>query len=132
MRLEISNPEVAFRDCAHCRKYIYDEKTGEPRMIRGELRERVKGPPCEIDVCKKGHWSNPIEIRPQDMPAIRLYEAVQATGGACLNEAEKNDPLCLLVLSTLHAIISGAERQTMASSITMGVVAAGALGGKTK
>ena len=130
--MEQSNPEVAFRNCSHCRKYIYDEETGEPRKIQGELRERVKGPPCEIDQCKKGHWSDPIEVKKSDMEAIRLYQASQATGGACLTEAERLDPLCLLVLASLHAVHSGQERQMMANTISMGVATASALGGRTK
>ena len=41
LRLELEHPKVAFRDCGHCRKYYYDEKTGKARELHGELSASV-------------------------------------------------------------------------------------------
>lgn len=64
------------------------------------------------------------------MPLLRLYDAVQATGGSCLTEAEKADGFCLYALSVVHSVKSSGERRDLANAVTVGVATSVALRSK--
>ncbi|QDU53542.1 hypothetical protein Pan110_59340 [Gimesia panareensis] len=46
MGLLLLHPDLYFRDCQHCLKYIYDEETGELQKFHGEPCKRVVPAPC--------------------------------------------------------------------------------------
>ena len=119
MRFENECPQLAARDCQHCRKYFYDEKTGEPRKSRGKLLERIKPPPCETDDgCKKGHWKNQKKVHVRDYALLNLYEAARATGGANLNERERSDGLCMHLLAKVDQFYRNAEAAALRAQLT--------------
>lgn len=122
MRLEYEHPKVAFRDCQHCRKYVYDEKTGKPRESRGRLLERSrakKGPPCEDEDegCPKGHWRDPIVVPAKHLTLLAAYEACRATGGASMTEAERSDSMHLLALSRIDEVVRSGEASLEAARL---------------
>lgn len=82
MRLVVLHPQVAFRDCSHCRQWEYDETTGEPikRKNRKTLTARRSPLPCERDKCPKGHWTRPIAITQQNLEAWQHYRECKAVG----------------------------------------------------
>lgn len=115
--LEYSHPQVAFRSCDHCRKYVYDEETGKPRESRGVLLERVKPPPCETDQCPKGHWSAPIEIKRKHLPIVQIAQEVRATGGASLNQTQASDRILMHAIARINAIHEAASQRSNATQI---------------
>lgn len=73
---------------------MFDEATGKPMKARtGEGYDKRRGKvPCEATIgCKKGHWKENPDLSESQRQVIDLYHASVATGGACLNEAERSD-----------------------------------------
>jgi hypothetical protein len=125
LRLEVQHPQVAFRDCQHCREFVYDETSGEPRKIQGNCIPRVATtkPPCETQKgCHKGHWTNPIEVKEYHMRTLRFYEAVRATSGACMTEQQRTDPFLISALVAIDGVVRHAEQVRM-SNMVRGAVA---------
>lgn len=122
------HPEVAFRSCDDCRKWYYDEETGEPRVsVRtGERLERLKESTllCVMDKCPKGHYSKPIELSEADRQVVDLYRAAKATGGAVLNEEERRDNILKLVFGQLDVVFASAERAQLTQSLAAMVLRA--------
>lgn len=126
------HPQVAFRDCEHCKKFVYDETTGEPRVIQGNPVPRVAAtrPPCDTKKgCLKGHWSDPIQVKEHHMPMLTFYEAVQSTHGACLSESQRREPIVIKVLNSIDAVMRHAETVRMSTAIRSSVIAASAMKG---
>src|SRR5579863_9431193 len=87
VRLALSSPQVAFRNCDHCQMYVYDEKTGRPYQHpphSGRLVVRPAGtcPPCRIAGvgCPKGTPENSRELSAANRAAWRHYRECRATG----------------------------------------------------
>ncbi len=76
------HPDVAFRDCQHCLKYIYDEKTGEAREHRGDFVERLPTvpAPCRREGCPKGTPENPKVLSNKNMLAYQHWKECKAVG----------------------------------------------------
>ena len=53
MALLFTAPQLAYRDCEHCRQWQYDEQTGEPLEAGGELRPRFLPVLCAKGRCPK-------------------------------------------------------------------------------
>lgn len=84
MRLLAEHPQIAFRDCAHCLKYQYDEQTGKPYESRdGHPAKRHWGcpPPCRTPIgCPKGTPEQPKSLSRQNMQAYEHYKTCKAVG----------------------------------------------------
>jgi hypothetical protein len=85
VQLVLLHPSVAFRDCGHCLKYLYDEDTGKVEQKRDGSgpRERDKScpPPCQTrDGCKKGTPEKPKSLTPQNWQAYEHYQECKAVG----------------------------------------------------
>lgn len=83
MRLAIVHPEVAARDCKHCQKWLYDEKTGKVVERHGIPIERPKGthPPCRLHIgCPKGSPENSRALTSQNRRAYHHYLECRAVG----------------------------------------------------
>lgn len=98
---------------------MYDEETGKPIVSKktGERLRRINEArtlPCIFDICAKGHFSEELPYNPRYRMAIELYHAVQASHGAILNEAERNDPITAKVLGEIDKVykVANIRRQT--------------------
>jgi hypothetical protein len=87
VRLLIAAPQVAFRDCGHCQKYVYDEETGRPcenPPRSGRLVPRPAGAPpaCRIAGvgCPKGTPEAPRGLSPANRAAWRHDRECLAVG----------------------------------------------------
>lgn len=84
MGLILLHPEVAFRSCEHCLKYMYDEETGELQKFHGNLIERVVPAPCHNPKhpkgCPKGTAEKPRTLSPKNQQAYRHWKECKATG----------------------------------------------------
>ena len=79
--LMMSHPNVAFRDCEHCKKWWYDEKTGEIHKKNGRELPRPCPPPCETSAgCPKGHWKEPKTLNERNVMAYLHYRECRAVG----------------------------------------------------
>jgi len=131
IRLESEHPSVAFRDCNHCRKYLYNEvpsrDAGKPILARG-TNEPVPRPPrslpmCEReDGCPKGHWKKPItKLSQRDHEFVVLVRASMATGGAVLTQAERLDALFTHALAHIATLLNAIDRGRAAATTGMAV-----------
>lgn len=75
------HPEVAHRDCDHCRKWQYNHETGELELWRGQPIAREGPPPCHYgpDRCAKGSPDDSKALTPQNLQAYRHYMECKAT-----------------------------------------------------
>lgn len=87
MRLILSHPQVAFRDCTLCQKYVYDEATGRavqhpPHSGRPVPRPPNAPPPCRIAGlgCPKGTPEDPLILSEINRAAWQHYRECRATG----------------------------------------------------
>lgn len=83
--LIMQHPEVAFRDCAHCKAWIYDEDTGLQFKAKGTDLPvpRPKGvkTKCETkDGCPKGTPENSRSLTPKNWQAYEHYKRCKAVG----------------------------------------------------
>lgn len=84
MGLILLHPEVAYRSCEHCLKYIYDDESGELQKFRGEPVERVVPAPCRNSKhpkgCPKGTPENPKTLSLKNQKAYVHWKECKATG----------------------------------------------------
>ncbi len=88
MLLILRHPEVAFRDCGHCRKWQYDEKTGRQTMWHGKplARPPKLKLPCEYILpngqtkCPKGSPHAGRALTEANYEAYDHYLQCRATG----------------------------------------------------
>lgn len=84
MGLILLHPNLYFRDCQHCLKYIYDEDTGELQKFHGEPAERVLPAPCcnpkHPKGCPKGTADKPKVLSSRNMKAYRHWKECKAVG----------------------------------------------------
>ena len=73
MRLWLTHPRIAARDCEDCKVWVYDERTGEKALRFGEPYQRPPGakPPCSS--CAK----IPLGVIPRPENATNLSEKNQ-------------------------------------------------------
>lgn len=83
MLLRLLHPEVAFRDCEHCKKYSYDEDTGAVRLFHGQPlpRDAAEKPPCRTSIgCPKGTPENPRALTPENWLCYKHYQRCRVVG----------------------------------------------------
>lgn len=87
VRLALTHPQIAGRDCQHCQRFAYDELTGRPYQNpprNGKLIPRPAGnqPPCRIDGvgCPKGNPEHPTDLNERNRQAYRHYLECRAVG----------------------------------------------------
>ena len=79
----MQHPEVAFRDCEDCQKWVYSEKTGERETKGGEYVPRYQGvkPPCGYSRgCVKEAPESNIALTEQNLQAWRYIRECRAVG----------------------------------------------------
>lgn len=79
----LKHPGIAWRDCGHCQKFHYDERTGKVREYRGLPVVRPKGTltPCRYSTgCPKGTPENQKALSKKNMKAYQHYQECRATG----------------------------------------------------
>ncbi len=78
------HPKVAYRDCEHCLKYVYNEETGIAREYRkGEftLRLPTVPAPCRTDKgCPKGTAENQKVLSKKNARAYQHWKECKAVG----------------------------------------------------
>ena len=104
------HPEVAYRDCGHCQRFMYDEETGRPKLTSaGQPIIRIKQakPPCRILTpdgntrCAKGTPDAGRELSDRNWAAWGHYRECKAVGQF------PDDP----IVRRNAAIIAGVERE---------------------
>ena len=76
VELVLLHPEVAFRDCEACKKYVFNHETGEVERndVTGEPMERPNGtfPPCHYGQkeCPKVSPDSGMSLTPQNLQAF--------------------------------------------------------------
>lgn len=122
---------LGYRPCRSCRLWLWDEATGERELDRSGFP--VSRPPaaktlCEIkrqrelsrpgdsssEGCPKGHWSDRPDLLDGEEAYIDLYRSAQATGGACLTDAERLDSFCMVLFARLAEVDSLVASQSEA------------------
>lgn len=84
--MALLHPKVAFRDCETCKKYLFDEDSGEIERnpVTKELIERPKGtfPPCHYgeDQCPKVSPEAGRGLTDQNRHAYEHYQQCRAVG----------------------------------------------------
>jgi hypothetical protein len=88
--LILNHPRVAYRDCDHCQKYLYDEDTGLVELGRDgqpEMRYDACPPRCRLPVdergrslCPKGTPENPRSLLPIMEQCYQHYRECRAVG----------------------------------------------------
>lgn len=82
VRLLLLHPEVAMRDCQHCQKWLYDEKTGRVEQRAGKDVLRPGTPtPCRFPKgCPKGTPEKQLSLTPKNEMAYQHYKECKAVG----------------------------------------------------
>jgi hypothetical protein len=87
--LILDHPQVAFRDCNHCKAWMYDEDTGALFKAAGtnEPVARINGPdglpltPCRTKKgCPKGTPEDSSALSPKNWLAYQHYKRCKAVG----------------------------------------------------
>lgn len=84
MTLSILHPEVAWRDCESCQKFVYDEDTGQIVIGRDRQPER-RAPGCLAPCryrrgCPKGTPEAQLTLTSQNQQAWDHYRECRAVG----------------------------------------------------
>lgn len=104
-------PQLAERDCQHCLKYHYDEKTGKPTMHHGRPQIRQGPAPCRQPAgCPKGTAENPIVLWPRHYATLAHYDQCKAVG------KWPDDPIVLRNAAIIHAIEEAIAVRTQATN----------------
>lgn len=76
----LAHPEVAYRDCSHCRAWQYEEN-GQVKIHHGKPLKRIGKVACELPKgCPKGTHENPIELTEENWEAYIHYQECRAVG----------------------------------------------------
>lgn len=104
MHLLNDAPLVANRSCDHCRTFMYNEDTGKLALWRGEKRPRLGKVPCDIagKGCKKGHYSNPIELSTANKRFYTRYREWLTTNSFPDDEIVRTLSGCIGSLEGVH------------------------------
>jgi len=80
----LEHPQVAYRDCAVCQQYMFDEKTGHMEVRRGKPSKRPANslPPCRSKGvgCPKGTPEQPKTLSNKNRSAYQHYLECKAVG----------------------------------------------------
>ena len=111
---------IAFRNCDHCLRYVYDEKTGKPRVTsQGEYVERLPTvpAPCRRGGCPKGTAENPKILNSKNMLAYQHWKECKAVGKF------PDDPIVKQNAAIIQEIqdLADDNKQIMLISTMMGV-----------
>lgn len=102
------HPQVAFRNCCDCQKYVYDERTGERAAHRGQPVARPPGtrPPCGYGekACPKGSPTAGREFTDANWQTYMHYLQCKATG------TFPDDPIVARNAGVIRLIEDGLER----------------------
>ena len=129
MRLLVLHPQLLQRSCDDCQRWIYDER--HQRLLRGGRPvPRPAGVPTPCASCPK---QDPQRGGYFDRHAadfawlLRRRWEVAATGGACLTEAERLDPLLHRNLALAEVVLGEFEAQRIARHVLHALTHPGAL-----
>lgn len=103
---------------------MFDEETGQPIKARDGkgYAPRTHKTPCDASIgCAKGHYNDRPDLNATQEAVISLYMASRATGGACLNEAERNDWWLMETFGLLREIEERIKRNTLEASMLGGL-----------
>ncbi|MCH9775894.1 MAG: hypothetical protein K0U90_05610 [Planctomycetes bacterium] len=78
--MALFHSEVAFRDCQHCQKYLYDEEAGKVREHNEQLTELILPPPCRSGKCAKGTPDNPKTLSLKNQQTYQHWKECKAVG----------------------------------------------------
>lgn len=81
MILQITHPEIAFRDCASCQAFFYDD-SGKIVLYDGKPYPRGKVPtPCKTSAgCPKGSPDAGIALSDKNRQALAFHRRCKAVG----------------------------------------------------
>ena len=118
MSLLLTHRNVAVRDCNHCKKWMYNEETGEVETHRGQPLERNGKPPCEILVngksgCPKGSPTAGIALSDKNLQAFIFHRQCKAVGFF------PNDPIVIRNAGIIQSIVEAADKQENAQLMRM-------------
>jgi hypothetical protein len=104
VRLELTAPHIAARDCGHCEQFVYDEATGLPTPHR---RSPGTFAPCRygINQCPKGTPEVSRALSDKNRSAYRHYQTCQALGRF------PHDAVVERNAALIHAAEQNAERE---------------------
>jgi len=104
---------------------MFDEETGQPIKSRDGkgYAKRTHKTPCDASIgCAKGHYNDKPDLNPSQEAVITLYFAAQATGGACLNEAERKDWWLLETLGRMKEVEQRIQKASFENAILGGMI----------
>lgn len=109
------HPGLARFTCAQCQEFSYDFETGERDTFLGADGTRldvVRSVPSPCEKCPKQSPDREREftLSKKNMQTLVLYRQVRATGGACLTEHERLDPLLSYNLALVDSVIRECEK----------------------
>ena len=103
------HPQVAVRDCNHCKAWQYDEETGEVTKRGGQPVKRPdpSKTPCRLRGigCPKGTPENPKSLYPKNQHAYQHYLECRAVGQF------PDDPLVKKHAAIIHMVEDSVEKQ---------------------
>lgn len=108
------HPELAFRDCGHCQRFIYNEETGEPLLSNGKLTPRPATVPpyCRTKRgCLKGTPESPNTLPDFMAHTVEFYRIRLACG------AVPNEPLAQEIATLVHRIDRLMQRERMETGL---------------
>lgn len=122
MLVVLQHPEVAFRDCQHCLRFVYEEdgpNVGRLRIGRDgnpEPRPRGTYAPCRrpSGSCPKGTPENPIILSERNWQAWDFYKRCKLTG------RWPDDPIVLEMGVLLDELLERVRDARMAKLVATG------------
>jgi hypothetical protein len=108
LRLMLTRPRLALRDCGDCQKHVYDERSGRRATHAGHPVARPPGtsPPCRLEHigCPKGTPELPKTLSQENLQTIRHYHECRAIG------LFPDDPIVRRNASLIRRVESTIER----------------------
>jgi hypothetical protein len=129
VRLLLFHPGPARIDCAECKRFIFDHKTGDQKTYKagasGEEKPCVRPQnvptPCHECPKESPQKCKEHELSRKNRMTLRLYYEVRATSGQCLTPAMRGDRLLMRNLAIVDGIYRQFEQDQMARSIVAGI-----------
>jgi len=111
VRLILLHPEVAYRDCGDCQKWVYNERTGERDSYRGKpIPRRAAPPPCRFQdakgksLCPKGTPEDGGDLNQRNRKVYEHYLECRAVGSF------PDDPIVRRNAAIIRQVEESAER----------------------
>ncbi len=104
LRVLLNHPQVAFRSCDDCKRWLFDEETGKIKKRKGVEIPRPEGvgTPCERCPKKSPELAHLYELSAANLKTLEIYWQCRATNGASLKHS---DDLLNHNLSLIHQVI---------------------------